>query len=354
MVKGIRTIEICVIFARPTYYLEEQVQALKGLSDPDFRVLYVPDDEMDVFTLEKLGLDNRFRVLPSGKVSIPVKRNFCVKNILPETEWIAFMDDDAYPPPSWLADLKSCLGQDAKIKILGGPNLPPVHVSWKEKAVGLVTESYLGLGSKAKWHQPLKKVQEVSEVPSSNLVVHRSCFQKPESAFDETFSIGEDVEWCQRMRKKFGESIWMFPQPYVYHHTRPLFRPAFLQFFRYGSYRMKILTLQEGRELGDLFLLMPAFLILVLPLAFFFWFARLFLIAYAAAMIIEGFWHRKTFLDHLLRLFTIPYVHVCYGLGLFARLIRLKPGDTHTYVRAETVSTEAALPSQRPSSSSAK
>jgi GT2 family glycosyltransferase len=331
-------VEICVIFAQPTYYLEEQVQALKNLEDADFKVLYVPDEGLSADWLGKLDLDGRFRVVPSGRASIPFKRNFCVKNIRPDTEWIAFMDDDAFPPPGWLGALKERILKNPRVKIFGAPSLPPPRASARERAVGLVTQSYLGLGAQARWHRPLKEPVEVRELPSSNLVVRKSCFESDGSLFDERLAIGEDVEWCQRMRKKFGEPIWMFPEPYLYHHSRPLFRPAFFQFFRYGSYRMRIFLSQKDKTVFEtVSVLLPAIFPALPFLALGFFPAALLLISYMICIIMEGLKDKKSPMEHALRLFSVPTVHFSYGLGLLARLVRLPCGNTQTYVRVETL-----------------
>ena len=151
------TIEICVIFAQPTYYLEEQLQALKNLSDRDFRVLYVPDEEFSMGSKKKLALDERFRVIPSGKFPIPVKRNFCLKNLHPETDWVAFIDDDTFPPPAWMENLKTRIKNSPDVKILGGPGLLPPRAALRERVIGLAVESYVGFGRKSRWSRAIFK-----------------------------------------------------------------------------------------------------------------------------------------------------------------------------------------------------
>ena len=331
-------VEICVIFAEPTFYLEEQVLALKALSDPGFTVLYVPDRPLPEPLLGKISLDGRFRVVPSGKAAIPSKRNFCVRNLRPETRWAAFMDDDAYPPPGWLASLKEAIRLNPEARILGAPSLPPPGTRLAERAVGLVTESWIGLGEEALWHRPIRSARVVGELPCSNLVIDRSLFAKEDALFNEAIHIGEDVEWCHRMRDKHRETIRLFPGHSVYHHSRPLWKPACLQFFRYGSYRMRVTLFQKKFTPLELVKVMvPAGFTLLPPAALWSAPARILLIFYFLCIIIEGIFQRKSPVEHALRLLAVPLVHFCYGLGLFARLVRFPTGEAPTYVRAETL-----------------
>lgn len=332
-------IEICVIFADPTFYLTEQVRALKNLSDPDFRVLYVPDQPFQPKDYQSLGLDSRFRVVPSGKASIPVKRNFSAKTALPDTDWIAFMDDDAYPPRDWMKNLKQRLMASQDLEILGGPSIAPPATPLRERAVGLARESYFGFGQRSRWSRPIAAAVQVPELPTSNIVIHRAAFDLPNSSFDETLPIGEDIEWCARMRTVHGKEVWMFPELYIYNHSRPLFYPVFFQFFRYGSHRMRIFLSRRLEGLSELLTVGLPMAFALLPAAFFFFprAASVFTALYFAALAGEGLLWKKGPLEHVLRFLAIPFLHFAYGLGLLSRLAGFHRMETPTYVRPETV-----------------
>jgi hypothetical protein len=332
------TVEICVIFAEPTFYLEEQVRALKEQKDKEFCVLYVPDKELSPEWKKRLELDSRFRVLPSGKATIPVKRNFCIRHLRTNSQWVAFLDDDSFPPPDWMGHLKERIRLDPDQKVLSGPSLPPPSAPVLERAVGLAVQSFVGFGSRAKWSRKLPKPFIIRETRTCNLIIHCSCYEAPNSLFDETLSIGEDMEWCRRIRNNQGVSIWMYPELYVYNHNRPLFYPAFLQYFRYGSYRMKLLLSGKDRGFFETLSVLPPMGVVMLPLAAIVYprAVALLLFLYFSLITVEGVADKKGASDQILRLFTIPYVHLCYGLGLFARLFHLRRRDVGVYVRAET------------------
>ena len=331
-------IEICVIFADPTFYLTEQVRALKAQTDPGFRVLYCPDSEIPGSILHSLLLDGRFRVVPSGKASIPVKRNFAARNILPDSKWVAYMDDDAFPPADWMANLKARLKQDPGLEILGGPSIAPLEAGWKEKAVGLARESFLGFGKRSRWSRPIKKAETVRELPTSNLVIRRSCFELADAFFNENMPIGEDMEWCRRMGSRHGKVIWMFPELFIYNHSRPLFGPSFLQFFRYGHHRMEIALSQRPLNASELFVALPPLGFTVLPVLVLFLpsLVLTLLAVYFAWILAEGLGRGKSIQDHLLRFLSIPFLHISYGSGLWARLLGGGKMDLKTYVRPET------------------
>lgn len=339
-------VEICVIFADPTFYLEEQVAALKNLINPDFRVLYVPDRELPGAWLSRLRLDQRFRIVPSGKASIPVKRNFCLKNLLPQTDWVAFMDDDGYPPPDWTQRLQDCLLKNPGLMAFGGPALPPPGTGWRERAVGLAIESYVGRGASARWGRPLPAEISVSELPSCNLIVRRSFFDRPGTRFDEGLSIGEDAEWCRRASRVQGFSLRMFPELFIFNHHRPLFIPVFLQFFRYGSYRMKIILSAPKAPAREWLAVSLPMGLALLPLAAYFFPGPAGAMAalYLAVVVIEGLAMRKSPVEHLLRALAIPIIHLSYAMGIFARLLRLPQAEVKTYVRTEAMRDPSEAP----------
>ena len=142
------------------------------------------------------------------------------------------------------------------------------------------------------------------------------------------------------MKKQYGTSVWMFSEPFIYHHSRPLFKPATYQFFRYGSYRMKVFLLEDKKTAFEFAGVAAPIIFLFLPLiSRFYQPAGAVLLFYFLYITIEGLFFKKSILDHLLRLFAIPYVHIYYAAGLVYRLARFSK-DTHTYVRLETLAPE--------------
>ncbi len=74
-------------------YLTECIDACLELDYPDFEILVFPDKE------ERIGRKG-VRVIPSGDVPPPLKRDLALKHA--RGEILAFIDDDAYPRKDWL------------------------------------------------------------------------------------------------------------------------------------------------------------------------------------------------------------------------------------------------------------
>lgn len=94
-------------------FIRENIAHLKQLEFGDFEAIIITDAKEQY----DFG-DNRFFLLDSGNVGPGEKRNIGAKHATGEI--LTFLDDDAYPSPTWLTEA-STIFADPKVYALGGP-----------------------------------------------------------------------------------------------------------------------------------------------------------------------------------------------------------------------------------------
>lgn len=204
--------------------LRECISNCLALDYPDFEILILPD--------KPITDSNGVRVIPTGDVTPPEKRNIGAKHS--SGEILAFIDDDAYPKKNWLKNAVKNF-EDEKVGAVGGPAVTPEADSPREKAGGLVYSSPLGGGNYTYRYIP-QKSREIDDYPSCNFLVRKSVMDDL-SGFTTNFWPGEDTAFCLELTKKLGKKIIYDPEVFIYHHRRPLFIPHLKQVIRYALHR---------------------------------------------------------------------------------------------------------------------
>lgn len=295
-------------------YIHESVPISLGLNYKDFEIIILPNDEPTGLLPEYL-CDPRVRIVPSGKVSPAVKRDLGAE--LARFDYLAFMDDDAYPTADWLK-VAERLFKETGAAALGGPGLTPGDSSLSEKASGLFYETLIGGGGMAYRYRPVGRSFWVDDFPTVNLIVQKSAFMAV-GGFDNEFWPGEDTKFCLDLTKA-GYKIWYSSDLLVYHHRRPKLAGHLRQVGGYGKHRgyfVKRFPETSARVvyavpsiffLGNLGL---AFLGLIWPFIWLIWAALL------------GFYFTLAALDVLIRtrqvklvfltVFTVFASHLTYG-----------------------------------------
>ena len=211
-------------------YLRESVPYLMGLDYEDFEILIVPNVEPS--SLEPVFINDRLTIIASGAVSPAIKRDMGAEKA--EFEYLAFLDDDAYPPYEWLQVANKTFS-DKNVVAIGGPGVTPPRSSLKETASGLFYETLIGSGGSAYRYRPAKEGFYVDDYPSVNLIVQKDAFIEV-GGFDNSFWPGEDTKLCLDL-VKVGHKIWYEPTLLVYHHRRPTLLGHFKQVGGYGLHR---------------------------------------------------------------------------------------------------------------------
>ena len=218
---------ISIIIAVKTWQknLEECVGKCLKLDYPDFEILIIPDNPIDV------SYPN-VRVIPSGPVSPAEKRDLASQHA--RGEILAFIDDDVYPEKSWLTSAVENF-RDPDTAAVGGPAVTPVEDSLKRRASGEVYESFLTSGPFTYRYKKGKR-QYIEDYPSCNLLVRKEIFDEL-GGFDTKYWPGEDTKLCLEIVHKLNKKIIYDPDVLVYHHRRPLFLPHLKQIASYALHR---------------------------------------------------------------------------------------------------------------------
>jgi GT2 family glycosyltransferase len=205
-------------------YCAESLEACTRLY-PDQEIYLSPDN----------AVDPPFRgvkVLPSGPVGPGAKRDLCAA--ASQAEFLAFLDDDAYPEPGWLEAALEAFA-DPSVAAVGGPAVTPGDDPVHYWASGLVYESRLVGGPYAFRYRPLP-ARDCDDFPTCNLLVRRSVFEAV-GGFDTRFWPGEDTVACLKIVHELGLRIRYVPGALVRHHRRPMFRGHLRQLNRYAQHR---------------------------------------------------------------------------------------------------------------------
>ncbi|HXC65335.1 MAG TPA: glycosyltransferase [bacterium] len=205
-------------------YCAESLGACRRLY-PGQELYFCPDEPV---ALE----DKAVRVLPSGPVGPGAKRDLCAAATA--AEFLAFLDDDAYPEPGWLESALEAFA-DPAVGAVGGPAVTPVDDPLSYWASGLVYESRLVGGPYAFRYRPLP-ARDCDDYPTCNLLVRRSVFEAV-GGFDTRFWPGEDTVACLKIVHDLGLRIRYVPGALVRHHRRPMFGGHLRQLNRYARHR---------------------------------------------------------------------------------------------------------------------
>jgi len=211
-------------------YLRESITHLLALDYNNYEILILPNEDSP--SLEPEFLDERVKIIASGVVSPAIKRDMGAEQA--KYEYLAFLDDDAYPTLEWLKVAEKTFAKK-NMAALGGPGMVPPDASKKEVVSGIFYETFIGGGGLAYRYRPVQEGFYVKDYPSVNLIINKIVFLEI-GGFDNAFWPGEDTKLCLDLIQA-GHDIWYEPTLLVYHHRRPTFRGHFKQVGGYGLHR---------------------------------------------------------------------------------------------------------------------
>ena len=153
-----------------------------------------------------------------GKINMSKKRNIAARKF--KSEYIAFLDSDAYPNKNWLKLAIKYLKQK-KGDVVGGPGLPFQKQSYSEKISYFSKRSFFVTGY-LNFRKFKAKKQYCDWLESCNLIMKRDFFLKY-GGMDKTRYTGEDKEFFERVRKiNPALKVFYSPDLYIYHRERTI------------------------------------------------------------------------------------------------------------------------------------
>lgn len=208
-------------------YVRENIKHLLAMDFQDFEILlFLAQPSAEAFA------KTRIIVRPDLAFNPAQRRDLATQEA--QGEFLAFIDDDAYPSKSWLSNALLHF-DDPKVAAVGGPGVTPVEDDWRRQVSGWVSASPLGGGAYRYRFLP-EREREVDDYPSMNLIIRKKDFSLV-GGFDSHYFPGEDTKLCLDLTQKLGKKIIYDPAVLVYHHRRPIFRAHLAQIGHYGLHR---------------------------------------------------------------------------------------------------------------------
>ncbi len=201
------------------------------------------------------------KFLSTGSISIGAKRNIGVNHV--RTNFVAFLDSDAYPSENWLENAIKLL-KKREIVAVGGTELDFPSQSYTEECVSKASKSFLV--TVLNFRKNLRKEKYCDYLPSCNLILKKKSYENS-GGMHPSLITGEDWDFGDRLRKS-GKKILYSPNVRIFHKSRNL-KNFFKQRLVYGE---GIIDLIKNKK-NPFYLLSLIFLfffifILSLPLIF--------------------------------------------------------------------------------------
>jgi GT2 family glycosyltransferase len=201
--------------------IEETLRRLDRLDYPNYEVIVVNDGSTDA-TPEIAARFPQFRLISVPNGGLSQARNLGMEAA--KGEFLAYIDDDAYPDPHWLSHLAHTYLTGGYAAV-GGPNIPPPNDG--------VVAACVGRSPGGPMHVMLTDT-EAEHIPGCNFSVRRECLAEI-GGFDPRFRIaGDDVDVCWRLLDK-GWQIGFHPAAMVWHHCRNTVKGYWKQQKNYGK-----------------------------------------------------------------------------------------------------------------------
>ena len=251
-----------------------------------------------------------------GKINMSKKRNIAAKKF--RSEYIAFIDSDAYPNRNWLKLAIKYLKQK-KGDVVGGPGLPFSKQSDSERICYYSKRSFFVTGY-LNFRKFKAKKRYCDWLEACNLIMERKFFLKY-GGMDNKRYTGEDSEFFQRMKKKFPDlKVFYSPDLFIHHKERRMFG-FFLQRFVFGMDLLNLLKFNSGFSgLQPILpvLIFMSFLILLaseIELVSKVTIISTFILLINIAILFNITQYVKSFKTRIFVLFTINMANIAFALG---------------------------------------
>ena len=188
-------ISIIIPFKKWSSDLDECLIQIQNLSFKEFEVVLLPDEPVEIPNAYQEML---ISIIPTGAINPALKRDQGVSGS--EGQYLAFIDDDAYPKTNWLDIAHKIFVTQPNTGAVGGPAITPNTDSFWARVSGAVFLSRFSGGFPERYI-PKPPARIVNDWPSVNLIVRRETFETV-GGFDSEFWPGEDTLFCQKYHKK--------------------------------------------------------------------------------------------------------------------------------------------------------
>lgn len=300
-------------------YLSKTLKKLVNQIYKNYEVLIILDFEEEI----KDAFPENFNFIYSGIKSPGEKRNIGVDKST--GDFIAFLDDDAYPSDDWLLVASNELQLYGEVGICG-PSITPEESTFLEKISGHIYESILVSGPTFYRHLPDKR-RRVNDYPSVNLIISRKILQEV-GGFDINYWPGEDTKLCLDILNRFGKDILYVPELKVFHFRREVFHPHLNQLSRYAFHRGYFARVLPKTSLKLSYMIPSIFLFYIISLPIFLIYQNLILLiplfVYLGLVFYEMYriYHKTGSIAHTLLFGAgVGFSHIFYGFNFLKGLV---------------------------------
>lgn len=228
---GTPLFSVIIPFKEHGILVEECLSHLFAMHETRFEVILLPDSPIPA--VKGVYAHPSVTILPTGPVSPAIKRDKGAAAA--KGNYLAFIDDDAYPEPTWLTVALLAFEREPDVVAVGGPaQTPPSDPFWA-RASGAVFLSRFSGGFPQRYLS-LPPRRYVDDWPSVNLIVRKDAFEAA-GGFDNAFWPGEDTKFCMDLVQKTGGKILYLPEMLVWHHRRAGLCKHLRQVGNYGAHR---------------------------------------------------------------------------------------------------------------------
>ena len=206
--------------------LKECIKNCLNLDYPFFEILIMSDNYFDSYS------DSRIRIIPTGNVSPPIKRDLASAEA--KGEILAFLDDDTYPSINWLKQAVINF-RDPSLACVCGPAVTPAGEPFLQLVSARIYESVIVSGPVRFRYVPGKR-RYIDDFPSCNFLIKNKDFITL-GGFGIKFWPGEDTILCLAVISMLKKKILYDPNVIVFHHRRPVFKKHLNQVANYALHR---------------------------------------------------------------------------------------------------------------------
>ena len=221
---------------------KELLYCLKKLEKINYRNFFVTI-VLDYKNFKKLNKYTfKLKTIISGGVNMARKRNLAAKKF--KSDYVAFLDSDAYPNKNWLKYANLYLSQKKSL-VVGGPNIPFPKQTYNEMLCHYCKRSFFLMGHLAYRKYKSKKKYINDWLESCNFLLRRDLFLK-NNGMNEKIFIGEDLDFFNRLKKATKNLKILFcPKLLIYHKEREI-KKFFFQRLSFGMYVFSGVNFSSG------------------------------------------------------------------------------------------------------------
>ena len=312
----IKTFSIIIPFKNWSPNLDECLTHIQKLSSKEFEVILLPDEAVDLPTAYQ---NISVSIIPTGAINPALKRDQGARSS--KNQYLAFIDDDAYPESNWLDVACKIFSTRPDMVALGGPAITPATDPFWARVSGAVFLSRFSGGFPERY-VPKPPSRAIDDWPTVNLIVRRETFEAV-GGFDSVYWPGEDTLLCLKIAQKNPKKILYVPELIIWHHRRGQLRKHLRQVGNYGLHRgyfAKVFPENSRRVKYFIPTLWVSFILAGLAISVFFKWGYIIYLAGWAVYLITLAISCKEICRHettAVALGAIPYIlltHILYGI----------------------------------------